>query len=74
MHLITAKQVSQALGVALPRVYELARLKLIPFVRLGPRQIRFDEDELRQWARSGGASEKVQIESNSDSMKVRDAE
>lgn len=57
MRLITAKQVSERLGVALPRVYELARLKVIPSVRLGPKQIRFDEEELSAWARRGGATE-----------------
>ena len=57
MRLITARQVSETLSVPLPRVYELARLRVIPFVRLGPKQIRFDEDELAAWAKSGGALE-----------------
>jgi len=45
------------LSVSLARLYELARLGVIPVVRLGPRQIRFDEDALAQWVRQGGAVE-----------------
>lgn len=37
------------------RVYECARLGLIPSVRIG-RQVRFDEDELREWIRKGGTA------------------
>lgn len=35
------------------RVYEAARLGLIPCVRIG-RQVRFDEDMLRDWIKKGG--------------------
>lgn len=37
------------------RVYEAARLGLIPCVRIG-RQVRFDEDALREWVRRGGST------------------
>jgi len=57
MSLIQAKRASEVLSVSLARLYELARLGLIPVVRLGPRQIRFDEDALAQWVRRGGAVE-----------------
>lgn len=53
MRLLTAKEVSKAMQVPLSRVYELARLKLIPSIRIG-RQVRFDEVKLREWAESGG--------------------
>jgi excisionase family DNA binding protein len=59
MRLLTAKEVSVAWQIPLPRVYELARTGLIPCVRLG-RQIRFDETTLRQWASRGGTVEKQQ--------------
>ena len=59
MRLITAREASKALGVALPRVYELARLNLIPSIRLGPRQIRFDPDSLEGWAKRGGIVEQT---------------
>ena len=54
MRLIQAKRASEVLSVSLARLYELARLGIIPVVRLGPRQIRFDEDALTEWARQGG--------------------
>jgi excisionase family DNA binding protein len=54
MRLIQAKRASEVLSVSLARLYELARLGVIPVVRLGPRQIRFDEDALTEWARQGG--------------------
>ena len=56
MRLLTAKETAGVLQVTLPRVYELARLGLIPSVRMG-RQIRFDEDKLREWATRGGSAE-----------------
>jgi excisionase family DNA binding protein len=54
MRLIQAKRASDVLSVSLARLYELARLGIIPVVRLGPRQIRFDEDALTEWVRQGG--------------------
>src|SRR6266853_1223257 len=54
MRLIQAKRASEVLSVSLARLYELARLGIIPVVRLGPRQIRFDEDALTEWVRQGG--------------------
>src|SRR5207302_2597178 len=54
MSLIQAKRASEVLSVSLARLYELARLGVIPVVRLGPRQIRFDEDALTRWVRQGG--------------------
>ena len=35
------------------RAYELARLGLIPSVRIG-RTVRFDEDQIREFVRTGG--------------------
>lgn len=58
MRLLTAKQTAELLQVAVPRVYELARQNLIPCVRMG-RQLRFDENALREWAARGGATENV---------------
>ena len=57
MRLIQAKRASEVLSVSLARLYELARLGVIPVVRLGPRQIRFDEDALTEWAKHGGLVE-----------------
>lgn len=57
MKLVDAKEASQVLNVRLPRLYELTRLKKVPFVRFGPRQIRFDTEALAEWAKQGGANE-----------------
>jgi excisionase family DNA binding protein len=61
MRLLTAKQTAELLQVALPRVYELARAGLIPCVRMG-RQIRFNEDALREWAARSGTAENHRAE------------
>ena len=54
MRLLTAKETAEILRVTQPRVYELARSGLLPCVRMG-RQIRFDEEKLREWAMRGGS-------------------
>lgn len=54
MRLINAKQAAEILGVRLPRLYELTRLRVVPFVRFGPKQIRFDPEVLAEWTRQGG--------------------
>lgn len=54
MPLRDAKYVKELLGLrSEQRVYECARLGLIPSVRIG-RQVRFDEDALREWIQRGG--------------------
>ena len=57
MRLLTAKEVSVAMQIPLARVYELARQNLIPTVRVGQRQIRFNEEALSEWAERGGMFE-----------------
>jgi excisionase family DNA binding protein len=49
MRLKTAKEVANILSVSPARVYELVRRRELPALRLGMRQIRFDEATLRQW-------------------------
>ncbi len=44
---------ARVLGTTKGRVYELARQRIIPSVRLG-RQVRFDEDAIRAFIDSGG--------------------
>ena len=55
MRLINAKEASEILGVRLPRLYELTRMRVVPFVRIGPKQIRFDPEALAEWSKQGGA-------------------
>jgi excisionase family DNA binding protein len=49
MRLLTADEVAGILSVSTARVYELARRNAIPALRLGQRQVRFDEMALREW-------------------------
>jgi excisionase family DNA binding protein len=53
MRLLTAKEVAPILQVTEARVYEMSRENLLPTVRMG-RQVRFDEEELRNWIKAGG--------------------
>jgi excisionase family DNA binding protein len=57
VRLVNAKQASEILGLRLPRLYELARMRVVPFVRIGPKQIRFDPEALAEWTKQGGAIE-----------------
>ncbi len=47
--LLTADEVAGILSVSTARVYELARRNAIPALKLGERQVRFDETALRNW-------------------------
>ena len=49
MALITYKQAAQRLGVKVGTLYALVAEKRIPLVRIGPRFVRFDPDELDRW-------------------------
>ena len=49
MRLLTASEVANILRVSTARVYELARVKSIPSITLGQRQVRFDEVALFEW-------------------------
>lgn len=49
MKLLTANEVANILRVSTARVYELARIKSIPSITLGQRQVRFDETALHEW-------------------------
>ena len=51
--LLTAREVAQATGLALARVYELTRRGEVPHVRFG-RSVRYDADVMIEWLRAGG--------------------
>lgn len=59
MGLLKANEVAQILRVKTARVYELARIGLIPCIHMG-RQVRFDEAALKEWMAGGGSVEKRQ--------------
>lgn len=54
--LLTARQVSEATGIPLPRLYELTRTGDLPHTRLG-RTVRYAAPALRDWIDGGGTGE-----------------
>ena len=56
MPLMTAQEVSVAFKIPLARVYELTRRGLIPALRLGHRQLRYDAEVLREWVKSASSA------------------
>lgn len=55
MMALNAKQVAELLGVTPARVYELARLGVLPHYRL-LRQVRFEEAAIEEFKKNGGAT------------------
>lgn len=51
--LLKARELSGMTGIPRHRIYELARSRAIPHVRLG-RAIRFDPNAVRDWIAAGG--------------------
>jgi excisionase family DNA binding protein len=54
MRFLTAKELSVVLSVRVSRIYELTRRRMIPVVRVGERQFRYDPDAIKEWADCGG--------------------
>lgn len=59
MQMLTAKEVAVLLKLPLARVYELTRQDIIPVVRFGRRQVRYDAQSLAEWAKRGGVRSKT---------------
>ena len=51
--LLRASEVASRLSTSEQRVHELARLGLLPCVRMG-RSVRFDASVVEQWIQTGG--------------------
>ena len=51
--MLAVEEVVLTLGMSKGRVYEMARVGILPVVRLG-RQIRASEDKLAAWLEQGG--------------------
>ena len=51
--ILTAQEVAARLRISPQRAYELARLGLLPCIRIG-RQVRFDEAAVEGWIAAGG--------------------
>lgn len=67
MKLLLAQEVAEILKIPLASVYDLARRKLIPSVRVG-RLVRFEEDALRSWIATGGAPMEQRWESTTSHL------
>ena len=52
--LVNAERIGELLGCDVQAVYRLAKERAIPFVKIGARSIKFDEDIVVEWIRSGG--------------------
>lgn len=52
---MTVPEVATVLGISIERTYSLARVGILPVVRLG-RQIRLDPEQLDYWISQGGQS------------------
>jgi excisionase family DNA binding protein len=65
MKLLIASEVAEIMSVTEARVYELARRKMIPHIRLG-RQVRFSEKVLHEWVERGGGTESVGLDIAAD--------
>ena len=53
-NVLVADEVAALLRVDKQRVYELVRRKMIPVIRVGPRQYRFSMAAIQRWLESGG--------------------
>jgi len=49
MKLISYQKAAELLDLPIGTLYAWVHEKRIPHVRLGPRTVRFDQDELRAW-------------------------
>lgn len=55
--ILIADEVARLLRIDRQRVYELVRKKAIPFILLGERQYRFDEEQILNFIKRGGIEE-----------------
>src|SRR5688500_5853650 len=62
MRLLNANEVAEILRVNKQRVYELTRQGILPSVRIGTWQIRFEEMRLLQWIENGGGLSATNVE------------
>ena len=49
IRLLTAEQVAEILAVPRTRVWAMSRRGEIPTVRLGPREVRYREQDVESW-------------------------
>ena len=73
MRLLDAKEVAEILQVNTQRVYELTRQGILPSVRIGARQIRFEEEHLLRWIENGGRIETISLQDHESDNDTVDA-
>jgi excisionase family DNA binding protein len=57
--LIKAPEAAKMLDIRLARLYELTRQRIVPAVRIGSKQLRYDRETLREWIQKGGLDQRV---------------
>ena len=63
--LIKAPEAAKMLDIRLARLYELTRQRIVPAVRIGAKQLRYDRETLREWIQKGGLNQTVDQRSGS---------
>ena len=63
--LMKAPEAAKMLDIRLARLYELTRQRIVPSVRIGPKQLRYDRETLREWIQKGGLNQTVDQRSGS---------
>lgn len=48
-HYLSYQEASNFLGIGLNTLYGLVHKRSIPFIRIGPRFVRFSKPDLQQW-------------------------
>lgn len=43
---------AELLGVGVPTLRSMVHRKQVPHIRMGPKMVRFDRDELEQWLKA----------------------
>jgi excisionase family DNA binding protein len=73
MRLLDAKEVAEILQVNTQRVYELTRQGILPSIRIGARQIRFEEERLIRWIENGGRLETTSLQDHESDNQIVNA-
>src|SRR5262247_3109575 len=66
--LVNAERIGELLGCDAQSVYRLAKERAIPFVKIGTRTIKFDEDIVVEWIRSGGTKSSTLVTPQSNEI------
>ena len=62
--LLTAEQLAQRWSTTREAIYARCARRQVPFTRLGPRQIRFDEEEIKRFEQAGTVCSSAEAAAN----------